>query len=177
MLSKNYELAIDEYSKAIDLNPMDPIFYSNRAAALIHMKSTEGSLSKAEKDCLKALELDPSYSKAQIRLGSVYLAQKKYPLSIETLEKALEMDPSNSSIKSLISEAKSAGGSDQLHSTSAAPGSGFDFSTLLSDPSLMAMAQNFMGSDAAKGLMNNPNIAQLAQQFLGGGASNGNLPK
>lgn len=179
LLSKNYQLAIDEYTKAIEFNPCEPIFYSNRAAAWMHLKSEDANaLSNAEKDCLKALELDPKYTKAQVRLGSVLLAQKKYKSAVDILEKASLADPTNESITSQLAEAKALLSNEHPSSKDAAPNApGFDLSSLLSDPNLMSMAQNFMSSDAAKGLLNNPNIANLASQFLGSGMKGNGPPK
>ena len=142
------------------------------------MKSEDtDALFKAEKDCVKALELDPKYTKAQVRLGSVFLAQKKYKLAVDSFEKASLADPTNESITSQLTEAKALLVSEESPVKGGAPNAGFDLSSMLSDPNLMSMAQNFMNSDAAKGLLNNPNLANLASQFLGSGMKGNNAPK
>ena len=46
-----------------------PIYYSNRANCLIEMDRYP----EAEQDCLKAIELDPQFTKAYYRLGLTYL--------------------------------------------------------------------------------------------------------
>ncbi|KGG50551.1 hypothetical protein DI09_66p150 [Mitosporidium daphniae] len=151
----------------------------HKSKAWMHLKSEDANaLSNAEKDCLKALELDPKYTKAQVRLGSVLLAQKKYKSAVDILEKASLADPTNESITSQLAEAKALLSNEHPSSKDAAPNApGFDLSSLLSDPNLMSMAQNFMSSDAAKGLLNNPNIANLASQFLGSGMKGNGPPK
>ncbi len=52
------------YSKAIEVKP-DATLYGNRAAARISLKRFEESLH----DALKAVEMDPTYSKAFFRKG------------------------------------------------------------------------------------------------------------
>lgn len=65
---RQYQLAIDEYSKAIDLSP-DPahkdvsVFYGNRAQCWASLDKYE----EAEQDCMSALAIDPVYVKALCR--------------------------------------------------------------------------------------------------------------
>lgn len=47
------------------LDPTNPIFYCNRAAAY----NAIGKYQEAIMDCQKAIELDSAYSKAYCRLG------------------------------------------------------------------------------------------------------------
>ena len=53
------------YSKAIELDGGNPVFYCNRAAA--HSKMNNHHL--AIEDCQRAIDMDPSYSKAYGRMG------------------------------------------------------------------------------------------------------------
>lgn len=65
MSTKKYDDAIAAYSKAIDLDPTNAVFYSNRAAAY----SSKASHNEAILDAEKAIEVDPSFVKAYHRLG------------------------------------------------------------------------------------------------------------
>ena len=65
MSSKDYDAAIEGYNKAVELDPSNPVYYSNRAAAY----SSKEEYEKAIVDSKKALEVDPSYAKAYSRLG------------------------------------------------------------------------------------------------------------
>ena len=65
MSGKNFDGAIETYTKAIDLDPTNPVYYSNRAAAY----SSKGDHLSAVGDAEKAIEVDPSYVKAYHRLG------------------------------------------------------------------------------------------------------------
>ncbi|THG05170.1 hypothetical protein TEA_006336 [Camellia sinensis var. sinensis] len=58
---------------------------------------------EAVRDCLKSIEMKPSYSKAYSRLGFAYYAQGNYRDAIdEGFLKALELDPNNDSVKENI---------------------------------------------------------------------------
>ncbi|KAF2875525.1 hypothetical protein BDV95DRAFT_484817 [Massariosphaeria phaeospora] len=65
---KDYAAAIREYSKAIEADPKNGTYYSNRAAALI----TANRFVEALEDCKTADELDPNNQKISLRLGRVY---------------------------------------------------------------------------------------------------------
>lgn len=70
MSAKKYDEAIDSYSKAIELDPSTPVYYSNRAAAY-SSKGDNLSHMSAVADAEKAIEVDPSFVKAYHRLGYV----------------------------------------------------------------------------------------------------------
>lgn len=55
-----YDLAIGDFSKAIELDPDDTWAYNDRAAAYIG----KGQYDLAITDCTKAIELDPNFAKA-----------------------------------------------------------------------------------------------------------------
>ncbi|PVH94658.1 TPR-like protein [Periconia macrospinosa] len=65
---KDYPAAIKEYSKAIEADPKNPTYYSNRAAAYI----SANRFVEALEDCKTADELDPGNMKIGLRLGRVY---------------------------------------------------------------------------------------------------------
>ncbi|KAK7224307.1 hypothetical protein V2G26_012310 [Clonostachys chloroleuca] len=65
---KNYEKAIEEYSKAIELFPSSPTYLGNRAAALM----ANGEYDEALIDCIKALEFAPGNRKLLLRLVRIY---------------------------------------------------------------------------------------------------------
>ncbi|KAF9498108.1 TPR-like protein [Pleurotus eryngii] len=65
MSSKKYDEAIDMYTKAVNLDSTNPVYYSNRAAA----HSSKGDHLSAVGDAEKAIEVDPKFTKAYHRLG------------------------------------------------------------------------------------------------------------
>ena len=67
MSSKKYDDAIESYGEAIALNPANPIYYSNRAAA----HSSKGDHLSAVGDAEKSITVDPKFAKGYHRLGCV----------------------------------------------------------------------------------------------------------
>ena len=65
MTSKQYDEAIDAYTKAIERDPYNPIYFSNRAAA--HSSKTDHLSAVA--DAKQAIELDPKFVRGYSRLG------------------------------------------------------------------------------------------------------------
>lgn len=64
--SKNFDDAIKYYQHAIELDPNDPVFYSNMSACYI----STGDLNKVVEYTTKALEIKPDHSKALLRRAS-----------------------------------------------------------------------------------------------------------
>ncbi|GMP79405.1 hypothetical protein CsSME_00034962 [Camellia sinensis var. sinensis] len=99
MQSKLYCDAIELYTFAIALSADNAVYYCNRAAAYTQVHQ----YAEAVRDCLKSIEMKPSYSKAYSRLGFAYYAQGNYRDAIdEGFLKALELDPNNDSVKENI---------------------------------------------------------------------------
>jgi small glutamine-rich tetratricopeptide repeat-containing protein alpha len=65
MSSKDYDAAIESYNKAVNLDPTNPVYYSNRAAAY----SSKGDHLAAVGDAEQAISVDPKFVKAYHRLG------------------------------------------------------------------------------------------------------------
>ncbi|ELU36295.1 TPR_1 domain-containing protein [Rhizoctonia solani AG-1 IA] len=63
--SKEYNRAVDAYTEAIALDPNNPVYYSNRAAAW----SSMGDHAVAADDAEMAIAVDPKFVKAYSRLG------------------------------------------------------------------------------------------------------------
>ena len=66
---KDYDGALRLYTRAIQLEPTNHTFYSNRAATYLALKQYR----KAIADCEKALELKPLFVKAHLRAGKAHL--------------------------------------------------------------------------------------------------------
>ena len=77
------QAAIVAFTKAIDLDPDNHVFYSNRCAA--YMKSD--SKSKALHDAEKCIELAPTWSKGYTRLGAAQQSLKRFDNAIDTFKK------------------------------------------------------------------------------------------
>lgn len=86
-----FKKAIEKYSKAIDSDPHNPVYYCNRAAAY----TKNNNLMEAVDDCQIALLLDPKYDKAHARIAYAYSCLGKYEHAKTSISKVLELDPEN----------------------------------------------------------------------------------
>jgi len=179
MSGKKYDEAIQSYTEAINLDPTNPVYYSNRAAA--HSSKSDHLL--AIGDAEKAIEVDPSYVKAYHRLGHANYSLENYKEAAASFQRGLDVEPGNSSLASALSNAEarlkeSEPPSDTQSTGSTQPEAG------AGGVDLRKMADMFRGmpgggSEEGGGnpdiaqLINNPMIAQMAQQF----AANGGLEK
>ncbi len=87
--AKQYAQALDLLRKAKDFIPKDGYIYYNMAEALLFQKS----YAEAEKSLNQALELLPKNADVLVRLGLVYEKQKKWDLSLNAYQKAMEVAP------------------------------------------------------------------------------------
>jgi tetratricopeptide (TPR) repeat protein len=80
-VEKHYQLAVEGYTKAIELNPTNAIYYWNRAFS--HIKLEE--YGSAVEDATHAIDLDPNYVKGYYRRGDSFLALGKFKLALKDL--------------------------------------------------------------------------------------------
>ena len=88
MAAKDYKTAIDFYSKALSLAPLNPIYLSNRAAAY----SASHKHAEAQTDAEMAVAADPKYTKAWSRLGLARFALGDAKGSMEAYQKGIEYE-------------------------------------------------------------------------------------
>ncbi|XP_032684401.1 small glutamine-rich tetratricopeptide repeat-containing protein alpha-like [Odontomachus brunneus] len=151
MKAEKHQEALANYTKAIELDGRNAVYYCNRAA--VHSKL--GNHTLAIKDCHTALAIDPSYSKAYGRLGLAYSGLDKHKEAKESYEKALAMEPDNESYRNnlQLTEEKLA----HLGVNQALVGGlpGMDLSALLSNQALMNMARQMLSDPAMQNMMCN----------------------
>eukprot|EP00906_Rhabdomonas_costata_P027716 RCo039332 len=174
MVSGSYREAVGYYTKAIELDTQNAIYYANRAAAYTHLKEYK----KAIIDCERSIALDEKYSKAYSRLGTALFYEGSYAKSVENYAKAVELDPENEGYKADLKAAE-----EKLKEVEASGGGGagplggnpFDFSNIanvLSNPQFMEMAQNMMKQPQFAQMVSN-----MASTFGGpGGAGFPGMP-
>merc|ERR1712123_96768 len=89
--SGNFENALDNYGKALTVDPMNKSLnsklYFNRAT--VHSKL--GDLQKCVGDCTKALDNDPNYLKPLLRRAKSYVELKDFVNAVKDYEKAHEL--------------------------------------------------------------------------------------
>lgn len=95
MKQDKYKEAYDSYTRAIEIDDNNAIYYSNRAAA----SSKLGDHKAALEDSKEAVEIDSTYSKAYGRMGLAYASMHDHQRAKDALSKAVELDPNNESYR------------------------------------------------------------------------------
>ncbi|KAK1174328.1 small glutamine-rich tetratricopeptide repeat-containing protein beta-like isoform X1 [Acipenser oxyrinchus oxyrinchus] len=146
MKEENYSSAVECYTKAINLDLKNAVYYCNRAAA--HSKL--GNYTEATSDCEKAIAIDPTYSKAYGRMGLALTAINKYTEAATYFKKALVLDPENDTYKSNLKMAE-----QKLKEASSPTGTGlgFDMASLINNPAFITMAASVMQNRQVQQLM------------------------
>lgn len=79
---KDYENAIKYYSEALELNPSNAIYYSNRSLAYLRTECYGYALA----DATKALEVDKNYIKGYYRRATSNMALGKFKAALKDYE-------------------------------------------------------------------------------------------
>nr|POE47638.1 small glutamine-rich tetratricopeptide repeat-containing protein 2 [Quercus suber] len=148
MQKKDYPGAVEFYTRALELCPLNPIYLSNRAAAY----SAASQHEFAKNDAELATATDPAYTKAWSRLGLARFALGDARGSMEAYQQGIE--------------AEGNGGSEAMKK-------GFE-TARRRNPMMRQMAQNLMSNpDMMNNIMSNPQLRNMASRFGGGGAGAG----
>ncbi|XP_067906472.1 RNA polymerase II-associated protein 3 isoform X2 [Heterodontus francisci] len=86
-----YDEAIECYTRAMTMDPYNPVFPTNRASTFIKMKK----YAVAESDCNLAIALDKSFLKAYLRRGAARMKVNNLQGAIEDFEMVLNLDAQN----------------------------------------------------------------------------------
>jgi tetratricopeptide (TPR) repeat protein len=84
----NYDQAMQDFQKALALNPNLPI--ANNYVCFICID--KGKYDQAENYCKKAIEQSPNFSKPYFNLSRIYQRRKDYPKAIEMISKAIQYE-------------------------------------------------------------------------------------
>ena len=84
-----YDQAIKDYTKAIEVNPRFAGAYSNRGRAY----DKEGQFDQAIKDFTKAIEVNPRFAGAYYNRGLAYKHKDQYDQAIIDYTKAIKVNP------------------------------------------------------------------------------------
>ncbi|XP_046405349.1 small glutamine-rich tetratricopeptide repeat-containing protein alpha-like isoform X2 [Ischnura elegans] len=133
--------AVGRYTSAIELDPRNPVYFCNRAAAHIQMQNYLAAIN----DCHEAIRLDAQYSKAYSRLGYAYQAIGNRSKAKDCYAKAMEIEPDNESYRNCYQKLADEGPSTSRPVTE-----------------LMGMLPNIDLS----AIMKNPSFVQMASQML-----------
>ncbi|BAZ13230.1 tetratricopeptide repeat protein [Calothrix sp. NIES-4071] len=86
---KKSDLAIADYTKAIQINPQDAQAYSNRGVVYASEKKSDLAIA----DYTKAIQINPQFANAYYNRGIVYASEKKSDLAIADYTKAIQINP------------------------------------------------------------------------------------
>jgi len=95
---KQYQKAVEFYTAAIEINPLNAIYYSNRSFANYNLESYGLAIG----DATKAIEIDGTYAKAFYRRSQAYIALSKFSMALKDLESLRKLEPENLSVPKLI---------------------------------------------------------------------------
>ncbi|XP_047331500.1 serine/threonine-protein phosphatase 5-like isoform X1 [Impatiens glandulifera] len=140
-----YSQAIDLYTKAIDLNSENSVYWANRAFA--HTKLEE--YGSAIQDASKAIEIDPKYTKGYYRRGAAYLALGKFKDALRDFQQVNKICPNDPDTTKKLKECEKAVMKLKFEEAIAAPESGrrsvadsIDYQTTGSGKSSSSISQN-----------------------------------
>lgn len=173
--AKDYDNAVARYSEAIALNPYNVVYYSNRAAAY----TSSNQLQKAVEDAEKAIELDPSFTKAYSRLGLAQYNLGNVVAAMKAYERGIAAEGANptEAMKSGYETAKKRAeaelggpvGSEStrdVSSSDAASSAGLAGAGAGGLPDLSSMFGGAGGMPSLADMMNNPQVMQAAQNLM-----------
>ncbi|XP_050426135.1 small glutamine-rich tetratricopeptide repeat-containing protein beta-like [Adelges cooleyi] len=169
MKNQEYEKAIDAYSISVTLNPTNPIYYCNRAAAY----NAIGKYKDAIEDCQKAIELEPHYSKAYCRLGLAFSQTNDFQKAASCYKKALELDPENvgyqRNYQLTLNNMQSNSGNQQPNAADfniQAPDLIETATRLMSDPEVSSVLTNIIGDVTQSGGAGLDRLMQVGQTIV-----------
>jgi len=105
---RKFDEALEFYNRAIEIDPTECTFYSNRAAVYLHKKDYERTIEEYKKAIEVGKEHRADYisiSKIWFRLGQAYQAQDKLADAIAAYEKSL-IEHRDSKVEKALKEVK-----------------------------------------------------------------------
>ena len=152
---RNYAAALCEYSRAIECDPFNAVFFSNRAACYYSLKNYELCV----QDCQRCVELAPDFGKAHARMANAYKMMGETQKARDAITKALELDPANTSYAEILHELDPAAQPPAPEAQTPPPQQ--QPPQPQPQPQPQQQAPNFL-----EGIMNNPMFAQMAQSMM-----------
>ncbi|XP_028109032.1 protein SGT1 homolog isoform X1 [Camellia sinensis] len=99
-IDDHFQLAVELYSQAITINPRNAELFADRAQANIKLSN----FTEAVSDANKAIELDPSISKAYLRKGTACIKLEEYQTAKAALEAGASLALGDLRFTNLIKE-------------------------------------------------------------------------
>ncbi|KAJ0740051.1 Serine/threonine-protein phosphatase 5 [Helianthus annuus] len=102
--ANKFSQAIDLYTKAIELNGQNAVYWANRAFS--HAKLEE--YGSAIQDASRAIEIDPKYSKGYYRRGAAYLSMGKFKEALKDFQQVKRISPNDPDASKKLKECEKA---------------------------------------------------------------------
>lgn len=100
----DFELALEQYSKAIESNPLNAVYYSNRAFCHIKLEN----YGSAVEDASKAISIDNKFVKGYYRRGTAYFAMIKNRDALQDFSQVIRMNPKDPDAQKKFKECQKA---------------------------------------------------------------------
>jgi len=101
---KHYVAAVDGYTRAIELDPTNAVYYGNRAFAHIRLENYGSAVADAD----KAIELDPKYIKAYYRRADAHFLLCKFKDALKDFRIAARVAPNDPDLRKKLVECEKA---------------------------------------------------------------------
>ena len=171
--SGKFAEAIEAYTKAIEIDSSDHVFFSNRSAAYLSAGNAEAALEDGE----KCIQISPNWAKGHSRKGAALHSLKRYEEASEAYETGLEIAPEDAGLKSGFAEVMKAKSASERGSGGGLGGlfspqmltklvGHPKFGPKLSDPTFMTKLQMMQSNPQL--LMKDPEMMEVLQALLGG---------
>ena len=171
--SGKFAEAIEAYTKAIEIDSSDHVFFSNRSAAYLSAGNAEAALEDGE----KCIQISPNWAKGHSRKGAALHSLKRYEEASEAYETGLEIAPEDAGLKSGFAEVMRAKSASERGSGGGLGGlfspqmltklvGHPKFGPKLSDPTFMTKLQMMQSNPQL--LMKDPEMMEVLQALLGG---------
>lgn len=93
--NKVYDKAIELYTKAIEIDPTNAVYYANRSLANLRTELFGSALN----DAVSAVKSDPSYLKAYYRRAAAHMSLGKFKLALSDFEVVSKRRPNDAEAK------------------------------------------------------------------------------
>lgn len=98
----NFPKAIEHYTYATELDPKNPVYFTNRSMCYFKMQEWAKSLRDAE----KSIALNSSWVKGYYRAGMAHIELAQLTEALKNLEKAAELEPGTPAYKQAADDCK-----------------------------------------------------------------------
>lgn len=170
----NAKEAVACYTKAIELDPSDHVFYSNRSAAYLSMDDASHALEDAEA-CIK---VKGDWAKGHARKGAALHALRRYDEAVAAYNAGLAVEPGNAACANGVEDAKRAQAQAQAQFNPFANAFGPDMfakiatnprlSPMLSDPEFVQKLQDIQRDPANINVhLQDPRIMTVLGELMG----------